>query len=120
MKSTVIPHNTIITHSFHSVPLRDRVFRSSCNSHVSVAQSLLHTGDIEREPHKLWTQQQMKSVVYSVLDEGMSIRRAALWHGVPKSSLGDSVSGRAMVDAQCRPATYLSQREEEELVQFLT
>ena len=97
----------------YSVPLKDRVFHSSCSSHVSVAQSLLHTGDIEREPHKLWTQQQMNSTVNSVLDEGMSIRQAALQHGVPKSSLGDKVSGCVMVDAQCGPATYLSQREEE-------
>ena len=54
----------------------------------------------------------MNSTVNSVLDEGMSIRRAALRHGIPKSSLGDKVSGRVMVDAQCGPATYLSQREE--------
>ena len=50
----------------------------------------------------------------------MSIRRAAQEYGVPKSSLGDRLSGRVLPDAQCGPATYLSPREEEELVMFLT
>ena len=56
----------------------------------------------------------------AVLNEGSSIRRAALECGVPKSSLGDRISGRVLVDATCGPSTYLSPREEAELVTFLS
>ena len=35
----------------------------------------------------------------AVLNEGSSILRAALECGVPKSSLGDRISGRVLVDA---------------------
>ena len=62
----------------------------------------------------------MYGAISSVLHDGMSIRRAAEQYGVPKSSLGDQVSGRVLPDAQCGPATYLSLGEEEELVMFLT
>ena len=51
----------------------------------------------------------------AVLNEGSSIRRAALECGIPKSSLGDRISGRVLVDATCGPSTYMSPREETEL-----
>ena len=63
------------------------------------------------------TQQQMERAVTAVLNEGSSILRAALECGVPKSSLGDRISGRVLVDATCGPSTYLSPRE---LVTFLS
>ena len=62
----------------------------------------------------------MHGAIDAVLHEGMSIRRAAEQYGVPKSSLGDRLSGRVLADASCGPATYLSFAEEEELVVFLT
>ena len=62
----------------------------------------------------------MNGAVRAVLHEGMSIRRAAEQYAVPKSSLGDRTTGKVLVDATCGPATYLSAREEEELVVFLT
>ena len=36
----------------------------------------------------------MDKAVTAVVNEGLSIRRAALQYGVPKSSLGDRISGR--------------------------
>ena len=41
----------------------------------------------------------MERAVTAVLNEGSSILRAALECGVPKSSLGDRISGRVLVDA---------------------
>ena len=40
-----------------------------------------------------WTQSQMDRVVDAVVSEGLSIRRAALQCGVPKSSLADRICG---------------------------
>lgn len=97
-----------------SLPLKDRVYRSRiAGSSVPLTSSTTGT-------HRLWSQEQMNGAVRAVLHEGMSIRRAAEQYAVPKSSLGDRTTGKVLVDATCGPATYLSAREEEELVVFLT
>ena len=49
----------------------------------------------------------------------LSIRRAALQSNVPKSSLGDRVSGRVVPGATSGTPTYLTPTEENELVHFL-
>jgi len=49
----------------------------------------------------------------------MAIRQAALRFGVPKSTLGDRISGRVLPGASCGPKGYLTPEEEEELVNFL-
>lgn len=105
---------------FRSPLLKDRVFRSS-NFSKPLPSSLRGREDGHLSgTHKLWTQEQMYGAINSVLQEGMSIRRAADQYGVPKSSLGDRLSGRVLPDARCGPDTYLSLREEDELVMFLT
>ena len=42
--------------------------------------------------YKDWTEEQMRAA-YEAVKDGMSIRRAAEEYGVPKSTLGDHVSG---------------------------
>ena len=85
-----------------SVSLKDRVFcsGSSCSS------TSLPVGTASRQgrTYRSWTQQQMERAVTAVLNEGSSIWRAALECGVPKSSLGDCISGRVSVDATCGPS----------------
>ena len=49
--------------------------------------------------YKLWGQEQMHGAIDAVLNEGMSICRAAEQYGVPKSSLGDRLSGRVLEGA---------------------
>ena len=93
-----------------SVSLKDRVFRSGSSCSLPVG-----TASRQGRTYRSWTQQQMETEVTAVLNEGSSIRRAALECGVPKSSLGDRISGRVLVDATCGPSTYLSPREEAEL-----
>ena len=44
---------------------------------------------------------------------------AAIQYGVPKSTLGDRVSGRVLPGKNSGPPTYLNSLEEKELVQFL-
>ena len=50
---------------------------------------------------------------------GMTVRRAAETFQVPKSTLQDHLSGRVSLGARSGPAKYLSDYEEEELVNFL-
>ena len=50
---------------------------------------------------------------------GMGIREAAARFGVPKSTLGDRVSGRVVMGSTSGPKPYLSTEEEDELVKFL-
>ena len=61
----------------------------------------------------------MNKAVAAVTQEGLSIREAALQFGVPKSTLGDRISGRVLSGATSGPDTYLDRSEEEELVKFL-
>ena len=54
-----------------------------------------------------------------VLVKGIAIREAAIRFGVPKSTLGDRISGRVLVGSTSGPKPYINIEEEEELVRFL-
>jgi len=51
--------------------------------------------------------------------EGWPLGRLLCVFGVPKSTLGDRISGRVLPGASCGPKGYLTPEEEEELVNFL-
>jgi len=70
--------------------------------------------------YKDWSPTQMDKAVSAVVSEGLSIRCAALQYGVPKSSLGDRISGRVKPGALSGPPKYLSTEEENELVRHLS
>ena len=89
-------------------PLKQRV--------LSVPGSALR---ISRENYKEWDKLSMSHAIKAVVEEGMSIRRAALKYGIPKSTLGDRVSGRVLPGCTSGPPKVLTDREEDELVQFL-
>ena len=94
-------------------PLKDRVFRSHTSIHLSAPSTL------QRGKYKPWTESQMDHALQSVVAEGSSVRKAALEHNVPKSSLADRVSGRTIPGTMSGPQRYLNAIEENELVQFL-
>ena len=50
---------------------------------------------------------------------GTSIKRAALDHGVPRSTLQDRYSGRVTYGINPGPQPYLDKAEEEELARFV-
>ena len=52
--------------------------------------------------------------------QGMSIRRASEHYAIPKSTLGDVISGRVLPGSTSGPRHYLNDEEEEELVTFFT
>ena len=54
----------------------------------------------------------------AVIHDGMSIRKAACVYGVPKSTLGDRISGKVLPGTKSGPPSYIT--EKEELVTFMT
>ena len=62
----------------------------------------------------------MEKAISAVTKESLSIRRAALQFNVPKSSLGDRVSGHVAHGTMSGPPKYITDAEEIEIVHFLT
>ena len=75
---------------------------------------------MQRGAYKGWTDSQMEQALHAVVSGGSSVRRAALDYNVPKSSLGDRVSGRTVPGSKSGPLPYLNTMEEAEVVQFLS
>lgn len=61
----------------------------------------------------------MSQAIKAVLEKKKSIRVASLHYNVPKSTLGDRISGRVCIGAVSGPAKYLTADEELELCRFL-
>ncbi len=57
----------------------------------------------------------MQQAMQAVKEGRMSVNRAALKHGVPKSTLKDRISGRVKHGSRWKPPVYLSEDKEEEL-----
>ena len=85
-------------------PLRERVYKSSTIIH--------HVEGLQVWPaatcpvYKDWTRESMLAAMKAVIEDGMSIRQAAEKHHVPKSTLGDRVSGRVLPGATSGPALF--------------
>lgn len=76
--------------------------------------------ELELHPSiKQWSSQDLTLACKAVSDR-WTIRRAAEEFGVPKSTLYDHVSGRIGIGARSGPPRYLSDKEEKDLVNFLT
>ena len=69
--------------------------------------------------YKRWSNESMALAVDAVMKDGLSVRRAAKVYNIPKSTLGDHISGRALPGSVSGPVRYLSDREEDELIHFL-
>lgn len=71
------------------------------------------------DKHRLWTSESLQKAIVAV-EKGISIRRAAEMHGIPKSTLYDHISGSVdSVDSRPGPKQYLTKTEEDELAAFL-
>ena len=68
---------------------------------------------------KHWTEQNMEQALQDVTHGSLTIRRAALEHNVPKSTLHDRVSGKVLPGAVGGAPRYLNDEEEEELAKWL-
>lgn len=75
---------------------------------------------ILRSPKKIqkwkqWPEESMEKA----LDSGVSVKRAACGHGVPRQTLRDWVSGKVIHGTKSGPKPYLSPVEEKELANYL-
>ena len=61
----------------------------------------------------------MESVLQDVTSGTLTVRRAALEHNVPKSTLHNRLSGKILPGAVGGASRYLDDEEEEELVWWL-
>ena len=82
-----------------------------------------HHGSTCRTPrcfdYKAWSDESMINAISAVTQEGMSVRRAAETYGVPRSTLGDRISGRIVHGTSSGASRFLNDDEEEELVSFI-
>jgi hypothetical protein len=61
---------------------------------------------------------QMEEAINAV-KKGIGVNRAALDHGIPKSTLKDRISGQITHGTKPGPKTYLNPQEEKQLAEFV-
>ena len=69
--------------------------------------------------YKSWTEENMSRAISAVVQDGVAIRKAVELYSVPKSTLGDRITGRMLPGSKSGPATYLTAQEEKERTTFL-
>ena len=69
--------------------------------------------------YRNWTELSMREAMNAVQQQGMSVNRASIVYGIPRSTLNDHLVGRVLPGAKSGAPTLLSTREEQELVDFL-
>ena len=74
-------------------------------------------GVTKRKEHK-WTKEELTEGVVLVTEHGKSLREAAAVTGIPKSTLGDYVTGRREIGATKGPPTILTTAEETQLANW--
>ena len=67
--------------------LSDRIICSSSDDLVESGKKL----PVRLQHFKLWSDENMKRAVAAVVVSGISIRKAAIMYGIPKSTLGKSL-----------------------------
>ncbi|XP_077402175.1 uncharacterized protein LOC144035934 [Vanacampus margaritifer] len=77
-----------------------------------------HLDKIGRKKKKKWTEEAMEHALIEVKSGRCTVRKAAKEFGVPKSSLGDRVSGRVTPGSRSGPAQLIPSSDEKLLVEF--
>jgi len=99
-----------------NISLSQRVFRSKYSQSAGVGtlqQTCDHASASRIVNYKKWTYDKMDKAIQAVIDDGLSIRQAAEEFNVPKSTLGDRISGRTLHGAKSGRSKYLTDEEEE-------
>ena len=97
---------------YYCPPLRDRIVRSNHPTFINVEGPNLKA----RPPkYKVWSEETMERALKAVVNGNHSIRQAAEEFNVPKSTLGDRVSGRTQMGSVSGPPRILTDKEEAEL-----
>ena len=98
-------------------PLNQRIYRSKLYYQLKSSQQTVTAS--RPAVFKLWSNEVMEKALNEVINNGMSVRRAALEYNIPKSTLGDRVSGRVIPGSTSGPKKYLTEEKEDELVAFV-
>ena len=91
-------------------PIKKRIFRGS--SSQTVLTALGSKPATRPSQYKHWTDDNMAKALDSVTNKGMSVRKAAPYYNVPKSTVGDRVSGRIQHGSVSGPPKYLTNEEQ--------
>jgi len=79
-------------------PLGERVVKTSSTG-LAVTYPL-QSDLVCRSEYKRWSNESMALAVDAVMKDGLSVRRAVKVYNVPKSTLGDHISGRVLPGCQ--------------------
>ena len=96
--------------------LNQRIYKSKLRYPLQYPQAVT---DSRSKKFKQWSEDVMEKAINAVINDGVSIRRAAEDYGIPKSTLGDRISGRILPGSSSGPRKLLTTEEEEDLVAFL-
>ena len=69
--------------------------------------------------YKNWSEDNLHHAYLGVINDKLSIRQAAETYCVPKSTLQDRICGKGPFGSKSGPTKYLTDREEQELVEFI-
>ena len=86
----------------HHQPLKDRILKPD-HQHYQHSCIVTMTKSCRPSQYKSWSEETMEKAYTSVLNNGMSVRKAAEVYNVPKSTLGDRVSGRTIIGSKSGP-----------------
>lgn len=94
--------------------LAERIIRSDTDDDAIGSRQV-----IRPKQYGGYSPEQMDKAVSAVLQNQMSVRAAAELYGIPKSTLGDRISGRVLPGTASGAVRYLADSEEEELAEFI-
>lgn len=98
---------------YQAPPLKQRVYYSNCGLQPQPPSARgVHQ-------YKEWDKSSMCNAMKAVIEEGVSIRKASLRYGIPKSTLGDRISGRVLPGSKSGPPRLLNDKEEKDLEDFI-
>lgn len=100
------------------IPLSQRIYRGKYSQSGELGSVQQTCGPGRLAGYKEWTYDRMDKAIEAVCD-GVSIRQAAEEYKVPKSTLGDRMSGRIQHGVKSGVEKYLNDEEEDILATFL-
>ena len=81
--------------------LNQRIYRSKLYYPLKSSQQTVTAS--RPAVFKLWSNEVMEKALNEVINNGMSVRHAALEYNIPKSTLGDRASGRVIPGSTSGP-----------------
>ena len=104
----------------HHSPLRDRIIRPASSSPLLCKNaSTKITLSARPSKYREWSELSMREAVNAINEQGMSVSKASVVYGIPRTTLNDHKLGKVLPGAKPGAPTLLSTSEEEDIVDFL-